>query len=282
MSIKKTGIIVYNIIPSSLKKTLGKLSWLKPLRDLFFRNNGNYKEVETLIKRNYQNYDVEFKFIASFQVSAKANDRGIESRLLNNSIILLKKFKPHNDNLTVLDVGANFAFLSLVWANTIAKNGQTIAFEPSINLVSSINKSIILNNLQRRLVVENNAVGKDNMETELFLSNTTSNVLDVNASGTMQKIEMITLDAYVEKAQLKRCDLLKIDVDGIELDILQGAVELIKQFKPILIVETNENYVIVDYMKNLHYTILDMDLNELTETNPLPLNVFCIPNEAYL
>ncbi|WP_179018609.1 FkbM family methyltransferase [Winogradskyella forsetii] len=282
MSIKNIGIGIYNSIPSNIKNVLGKQNWLKPLRDSLFRKNGSYKEVETIIKRTYQNYPVEFKFMASFQVSVKASKRGIESKLLNNSMKLLNKYRPNNNDLHVLDVGANFGFLSLVWANTIASKGQIRAFEPSINLVSTINKSIKLNNLQDRLVVEHNAVGKEIKEVELFISNTTSNVLDINESGEVQKVKMISLDHYMVQSDLKQYDLLKIDVDGIELDILEGAVKLIKQFKPIVIVETNDNRDIVAYMKTLQYTILDMDLNEFKEPNPLPSNVFCVPNEAYL
>lgn len=282
MSIKKTAIVIYNKIPSNLKNALGKLHWLKPLRDQLFRSNGNYKEVEALIKRTYQTYTVEFEFLASFQVSAKATKRGIESKLLNNSIILLKKYHSHTDDLTVLDVGANFGFLSLVWANTIAKNGQTIAFEPNIHLFSTLSKSITLNGLQNRLMVKNNAVGAEDKSIELYMGNATSNVLTINDAEGVQPIEMITLDTFSIQTKLNKCNLLKIDVDGIELEILHGATQLIKQFRPVVIIETNDDRRIVDYMKQLDYTLLDMDLNTLKETDTLPLNVFCVANEAYL
>jgi|SRR5690606_6471091 len=282
MIIKKTAIVIYNKIPSKVKNKLGKLNWLKPLRDQLFRNDRSYKEVETLIKRTYQTYTVEFKFLASFQVSAKATKRGIESKLLNNSIILLKKYQPHHDDLTVLDVGANFGFLSLVWANTVAKNGQTIAFEPNIHLFSSLNKSIKLNGLQNTLLVKNNAVGAEDKNIELYMDHTTSNVLTINNAKSVHPIEMLSLDSFSVQTKLNTCDLLKIDVDGIELEILHGATQLIKQFKPIVIIETNDDRRIVDYMKDLDYTLLDMDLNTLKETDTLPLNVFCVANEAYL
>lgn len=282
MILKSIGIKVYNKIPSNLKNSLGKLSWLKPLRDQFFRKNGRYKEVETLIKRTYQNYTVEFKFLASFQVSAKATTRGVESTLLNNSITLINKYKPHANDLTVLDVGANFGFLSLVWANTIAKNGQTIAFEPNSSLYRTISKSIKLNDLENTLSVVNNAVGNENKTIKLFIGNATSNVIKMSDSSSECEVEMTTLDGFCERSNLKQCDLLKIDVDGIELDILKGATQLIKRFKPLVIIETNENIEIIEYIKMLDYTVLDMGLNEFKESDVLPLNVFCVSNESYL
>lgn len=282
MIIKKTAIVIYNKIPSKVNNALGQLNWLKPLRDQLFRGNGSYKEVEALIKRTYQTYTVEFKFLASFQLSAKATKRGVESTLLNNSIILLKKYQSHKDDLAVLDVGANFGFLSLVWANTIAKNGQTIAFEPNIHLFSTLSKSIKLNGLQNRLSIKNNAVGAADRTIEMYMGNTTSNVLTINDAKGVQPIEMITLDTFSIQSALNKCNLLKIDVDGIELEILHGATQLIKQFRPVVIIETNDDRRIVDYMKQLNYTLLDMDLNTLRETDTLPLNVFCVANEAYL
>ena len=282
MIIKKTAIVLYNKTPSNVKNALGKLNWLKPLRDQLFRNKGTYKEVKTLIKRVYQTYSVEFEFLASFQVSAKATKRGIESKLLNNSIILLHKYKPHNNDLTVLDVGANFGFLSLVWANSVAQRGQTIAFEPNINLFTTLNKTININGLQNRMYIKNNAVGNENKTIKLFMGNATSNVIKMSDSNAEREVEMITLDVFCNSSNLKQCDLLKIDVDGIELEILHGATQLIKQFRPVVIIETNGDKRIVDYMKQLDYTLLDMDLNTLKDTDRLPLNVFCVSNEVYL
>ncbi|PWI31516.1 hypothetical protein DI383_02275 [Flavobacteriaceae bacterium LYZ1037] len=276
MTKKKIGINIYNKIPSKIKNILGKQKWLKPIRDKMFRRKEVYKEVETFIKKEYINYSVEFKFIASFQVSAKATKRGIESKLLNNSIKLVNKYKTHNNDLYVLDVGANFGFLSLVWANTLAKNGKTMAFEPNINLFHTFSKSIVLNELQNRLSVFNKAIGNDNKVLELYMENTTSNILELNNSNTIQEIEMITLDTFSNSSNMEKCDLLKIDVDGIELDILKGGAKLIEKFKPIVIIETNEDIRIVEFMKMLDYTIFDMDLNVLKETDVLPLNIFCV------
>ena len=68
----------------------------------------------------------------------------------------------------------------------------------------------------------------------------------------------------------------------IELDILKGGTQLIKTFKPIVIIETNGNMAIVEYMKMLDFTIFDMELIEFKEMDTLPLNVFCVPHEANL
>jgi hypothetical protein len=70
---------------------------------------------------------------------------------------------------------------------------------------------------------------------------------------------------------------VKIDVDGIKLDILMGATELIKKLKPIFTVETNGYKKIIDFFHKLDYQILDMKLNPIQSGNQLPPNIFCIP-----
>ena len=53
-------------------------------------------------------------------------------------------------------------------------------------------------------------------------------------------VEMTTLDILVKQLGLKRLDLVKIDVEGFELDILKGAIETIKTFNPrFVVVEFN-------------------------------------------
>ena len=81
----------------------------------------------------------------------------------------------------------------------------------------------------------------------------------------------------MKENNIKACDLIKIDVDGIELDILQGAEKCIRNFKPIVIVELNGEQTIIDFMEKLDYNTLNMKLEPIKK-NELPSNVFFVPN----
>jgi len=48
---------------------------------------------------------------------------------------------------------------------------------------------------------------------------------------------VITLDEYVETASLGRLDMVKADIEGVELPFLKGAVKTLKRFKPDLMLE---------------------------------------------
>ena len=270
-------MFLYNLFPKRLKKKLGSSKILEPLRNSFFRRNGSYIEVRAKIKREYLKYIVEFNFYASIQVANKAKNKGIENTLLINSIKLLKS---NNDDKTIFDVGTNFGYLSLVWANSVCKNGKVYSFEPHPLLYNSYTKSVQSNNLKDIIVSENVAVGNEIGTIGINLFSTTSNTINIESNkrnDKKERVNIITLDHYVEKNCITRCDLIKIDVDGIEFEILKGSLELIKKLHPIFIVETNNDSRIIDFFLNHDYRILNMELLPITERE-LPLNIFCIPN----
>jgi len=271
-------MFLYNLFPKRLKNNLGRSKILAPLRNSFFRSNGTYKEVLVKIKREYSNYLVQFNFNASIQVANKAKNQGIENTLLNNSIALLKS---DDNNKTIFDVGTNFGYLSMVWANTVCKNGKVYSFEPHPLLYNSYSKSVKSNNLQDQIVTENVAVGNELGTIEINLLSTTSNTLDIESNKKNDKkveVNIITLDHYIEKNNITKCDLVKIDVDGIEFDILNGSKELIKKLHPIFIVETNNDTRIIDFFNKHDYQILNMKLKPISE-GELPSNIFCKPNK---
>ena len=273
---------IYNLFPKSIRNKLGKSKILKPFRDTFFRRNGTYREIRSNIKRQYLNYNVEFGFFASLQVALKAKERGIENTLLRHSIELLQKRRNGNNDYAVFDVGTNFGYLSLVWANSVCENGKVYSFEPHPNLYKSFINSVNFNQLNNQITPENVAVGNSEGTLNINLVSTTANVNtinDKNQKTKSKKVDIITLDSYVEKNDINKCDLIKIDVDGIELDILKGSEEIIRKFQPIIIVETNNDFQIIDFFKRINYNILNMKLKPIQE-GELPLNIFCVPEKV--
>ncbi|MEH1008510.1 FkbM family methyltransferase [Winogradskyella sp. ECml5-4] len=271
-------VYLYNKIPKSVRHKVGKTKALKLFRDLLFRRNGVFRESTVNISRAYLDYEVNFKFVASIKDASKAYSKGVENTLLRNSIELLEKKYNDLNNILILDIGANFGYLSLVWAKSICKTGKVISFEPNKNVYNSLLKSIEINNLNKIILLENFAVGNENKSVNLFFENsTTSNVIESNISQSLGTIRMIKLDDYIKNQKLKKCDLVKIDVDGIELDILKGSIDLLREFQPIFIVEINDDIKIVDFFIENNYQVLDGNLKSYNRNKPLPPNIYCIP-----
>jgi len=280
----KLLIKLYNLFPKSSKKKLRKIPGFIRLTSVFLKEGKSYKEVSGIIKRDYNKYKVKFTFNGSISIVSKASKRGIENTLLSNSITLIEShFSTVEGGLLGFDIGSNFGYLSLVWATSICENkGRIYAFEPNYNVYNSFKKSIVDNHLQDTIVLNNTAVGAKNGEVDIFVSVETSNVIKdaeiISETVTENRsVSMTTLDNFLDKENIGNCHFIKIDVDGIELDILRGASKVINTYKPIVIVETNNDKRIIDYFFDIDYSVLDMELNEYNSKNELPLNIFCVP-----
>lgn len=271
-------VYFYNKIPKSIRHKVGKTKALKLFRDLVFRRNGIYKESTVSINKSYLAFEVNFKFVASIKDASKAYSGGIENGLLRNSMTLLKKHNQNLDDVLILDIGANFGYLSLVWAKSVCKTGKVISFEPNKNVYNSLLKSIKINNLTNHIQLENVAVGNENKSVNLFFENsTTSNVIESDISQALGTIEMIRIDDFIENQKIDKCHLVKIDVDGIELEVLKGSINMLKKLKPIVIVETNNDAEIATFFIENNYQVLDGSLKEYNLNKPLPHNIYCIP-----
>jgi len=107
--------------------------------------------------------------------------------------------------------------------------GKVYAFEPGSYNFLALSKNIKRNKAEDKIIpiqkVLSNRIG-----TLSFYA--TGSRGSVALTGGNETIEGITLDSFVEKEGLDRLDFIKLDVEGAELEVLEGAVEAIKKFKP--------------------------------------------------
>ena len=75
------------------------------------------------------------------------------------------------------------------------------------------------------------------------------------------EIPMISIDSM----KLLRCDLIKVDVEGMEIDVLQGALETIQRYHPIIFVETikSDKKAISTLLLSSGYRIFEIGINFL-------------------
>ena len=81
-----------------------------------------------------------------------------------------------------------------------------------------------------------------------------------------------------------RPDVVKIDVEGAELKVLEGARETLKEARPILLIEGGAKAAITSYLRGFHYVPLSYDANrdELCSFREPSLNTFFIPGTTEL
>lgn len=276
---KKIYEIISNMLSPKVKNQLGSNRVLKPLRDAVLRSNGKFKETFVDIEKNYFEYSAKFRYFASIKYALKAKNKGVENKILRNSISLLKQLNKTDDDCTIIDVGSNFGYMSIIWSLSVGQNGKVHSFEANKDVYSSFLNSITFNGF-KNIILNYKAIGNLNETVKMYDLDTTSNFNVSSNNAKFDMVEMITLDNYTNLNQLERCDLIKIDVDGIEYEILQGSLNVMKHYQPIYIVETNNDSRIIDFFTKNDYVILDMELKPYTDQIQLPLNIFCLPKLA--
>jgi FkbM family methyltransferase len=135
------------------------------------------------------------------------------------------------------DIGANNGFFTLLGAYCVSPNGQVYAFEPLPTNTAYIKNAIAQNNLKNCLL-EECAITNFTGEAELYYSENTvtPSLLPTENRQVSLRVPTIKLDEYVSTH--RRPDLIKLDVEGAELAVLRGAINLISSsYAPTWIIE---------------------------------------------
>ncbi len=153
-----------------------------------------------------------------------------------NSNWVLENFSNRSGGLFV-DVGANFGWYSLLFSLCAASSGRVVAIEPEPGNLRLLHKNIVVNNAANVFVIAS-GVGADDRFAELSLSTDWNPGMhslrdDINSHGKV-KIEIRTLDRILKNFP-GEIDLLKMDIEGFEIDALMGASETLARTKHVLI-----------------------------------------------
>jgi FkbM family methyltransferase len=169
---------------------------------------------------------------------------------------------------TFVDVGANFGTFSLLASRLAGASGHVIAIEPQARLSSMIRKSAELSGVTNCEVMQV-ACGREKSTLELLVPSDDSGRAGFYSgfSGRMkhatEKVDVIPLDSL----DLENVSMIKIDVEGSEMDVLDGAVATLQRRKPALMIELNPWSAaaagksprdIVDRLASLGYTSLSI------------------------
>lgn len=158
----------------------------------------------------------------------------------------------------VLDIGANIGNHSLYWALECgAKN--IYAFEPVKDTFAILKKNIALNELEDVVKLFNLGVGEKNSRADICeysLENIGGTKLRDNSEG---KIEICAIDEMNIKESVS---LMKIDVEGYEVQVLRGAINTIKKYMPYIMIEAwdyNQSiFDLIDLLCPLGYSYMQV------------------------
>ena len=161
---------------------------------------------------------------------------------------------------TVFDLGANIGYYSFLFSKLVGKCGSVFAFEP----VPITFQKLTQNTKKcRNLILHNFAVGNSRREGEVcydledlgkssLLSKATNNV-------RAAKTQIVPLDEYCKVNNLERLDFVKCDVEGYELQVMQGMVKTLTKFLPKISIEITlpdkERLALIELLREIGYDV---------------------------
>ena len=144
--------------------------------------------------------------------------------------------------MTVLDLGANIGYFSVLAAGLVGKSGQVHSFEPAPTCFTQLGRNLAAFPWAH---VYPAAVG-DAPGTACFHFSDKANetgwgsLLSGEDAPTRETtVPVVRLDDWAREQAVRRVDFIKMDIEGGEFRALQGAAELLSRYRPVLVAELN-------------------------------------------
>jgi FkbM family methyltransferase len=197
------------------------------------------KEKLILGKNKIILFNQDFYFINPFEMISQ-----IYSSIINDQYHL-KDFL--REDSVFMDVGANIGVVS-VFASQIIKKGKIFSFEPSGSTFEILKKN--LEPYKKICEILNFALGDKSGKVKFiefyrgFGGNMVYNSEErsifekkfQNNQTLIEEVEMITIDEFISLKGINKVDLIKMDVEGYEINVVEGAKETIFNFSPVIVI----------------------------------------------
>ena len=136
----------------------------------------------------------------------------------------------------VYDIGANVGSYTILASLLVGTSGKVLAFEPLPENLSFLRKHTELNNL-RNVAIYDAAVWKS-AGTIRFTGTSDRVTSHVDASGDIE-VQTVSIDQAIAENQFPPPAVMKIDVEGAEVEVLQGAQKTISEYRPAIFLATH-------------------------------------------
>jgi len=187
---------------------------------------------------------------------------------------------------TVLEVGAHIGYLTQFFARKVGQTGEIHAFEPG-----AANQNLLQRNIQSlaQCALVDAAVSNDDGKAMFFEENLGGfmNSLDpefASTSGlaesqraalriTPRQVRTLTLDGYVQRLGLTP-DFIKIDVEGAELAVLQGARQILPRVRAVMVEVSRDRHAVMALLHTAGFVLSDEDGKRVTSSADVTGNIF--------
>jgi len=278
MAIKSFLKRIWNASPASLFKRMA----------LMFRDNKG-QTLRTVLIEGGQAEGIKINLPSGLKsYYSKMADGNYEPYILN-SLLATKDLS----GKVIWDIGTHIGYHALLFAKYAGSKGKVIAFEPNPENQRLFKNNIVLNNnLEDIIAVRTEALSDKAGKTKMLISpdptsasSSGSHIKGVSTSYSKEvykefreiEVEMNTIDDLVNNNAVPPPDVIKMDVEGAEYAVLKGGEEVLRNKKPVMVIEIHTvetMHNVLNFLSNLGYStkILDSDSELLTR------NILATPN----
>jgi FkbM family methyltransferase len=196
---------------------------------------------------DYRMVDADNGFGVGYQILETAAFDPAEVKLAVQ--LLTARRRHHGDGVVAIDCGANIGVHTIEWATAMTGWGSVLSIEAQERIYYALAGNIAINNCFNAMALHAAVSSEPGVMTipnpnymvpssfgSLELRQGANNEFigqAINYTENTAEIRKVTLDEF----NLPRVDFIKLDVEGMELEALEGADETIKRSRPILLVE---------------------------------------------
>jgi FkbM family methyltransferase len=140
------------------------------------------------------------------------------------------------------DIGANVGFFTLLAARLVGEQGLVVAFEPVPESAATIRRNVAANNFTNVLVLEQAAFSRAGSATLAVPADQVGALLTSDApAGTRSiTVELVEIDELVRTGAIRPPNVVKIDVEGAEVDVLAGMKDVLPAAVPLVLCELHD------------------------------------------
>jgi len=173
------------------------------------------------------------------------------------------------------DVGAHIGIVSLPISKSLKNNGLIYAFEASPKNLFYLNFHVKKNRIKNIKIVNKAVSSKHKSFLDFYESDEPTGMNSIislknKRINIKRKVESITLDGFCRENNLKP-DIIKVDIEGAEIDLLKGSIKIIKKHKPIFFLSYHPYHIrrigygyneIFKFLKSVNYVVLNAEFKK--------------------
>lgn len=207
----------------------------------FLRKTGRFVFGKVLPRRAYRVVSGPLRG-AKFILGSMAGEGGGGSVYFNlmeaeQTETMLKEFSAGR---VFFDIGANIGYYSILASKLVGEKGAVVAFEPVISNLTFLHRHVELNNAENVRVLSFALSDKQSIASFSLGQNSAMGHLSENGNGgeNLVYVPTVSLDEIAAKMNLMP-DVMKIDVEGAEMDVFAGAENVLRTAKPTIFLSTH-------------------------------------------